>query len=609
MALATLSIDLEAKLAKLEQGMDKSVRIAQKSANGIEREFGKLKSVAGAVGGAFAAAFAGVSVVALVRNTIDGIDALNDLKDATGSTIENISALEDIALRTGGTFAGLSTTMIRFTQVLKDADEGSVIANILKQIGLDAEELKRIDPADALHETAKALARFKDDGQKAQLVQELFGRSVAEVAPLLKDLAEQTKLVATVTTEQAAEAEKFNKQLAAMQKNVADVARDLAGPLITSLNETIDKFKEGAKEGKNFYQVIREEQLKLLGIGGAAPGMQKQSGVVTQMMTIDELRRLEAAGQGLGSVGGIPPADKKDGGKKTKAAKPGESAEFDQIDAFRRAELEATDAVNKALDSSKWATWEKERSERLKKAADDQERLNALLEATPTGKLEKQREEMQFLADALMAGKINAAQFSEAAQAALGTLPPEFEKLSEFALEAQRNIQDALGETLKRTLKGDFESIGDLWGDMLLDMAAQAAAAQLNEYLFGKPASGGVGGTTGVLTDIIGGIFGGGRASGGPVSAGRMYEVNERGGPGELLEVDGKQYLMATRNGRVKPNSGGAVGGGSVVLHSNPTIYIDSRTDQAQVGQIAFEAAATANKHFAEELRAAGVMA
>src|SRR5690606_27178483 len=103
---------------------------------------------------------------------------------------------------------------------------------------------------------------------------------------------------------------------------------------------------------------------------------------------------------GPGSVGGMPSATKPTTTKTPKADKAGLSAE-NPLDAFRRSELEATDAVNKALDSSKWAVWEKERSERLKASADAQDRLNALIEATPSGQLAAQREEMRFLADAV----------------------------------------------------------------------------------------------------------------------------------------------------------------------------------------------------------------
>ena len=52
------------------------------------------------------------------------------------------------------------------------------------------------------------------------------------------------------------------------------------------------------------------------------------------------------------------------------------------------------------------------------------------------------------------------------------------------------------------------------------------------------------------------------RADGGPVAAGAMYEVNERGTP-ELLNIAGRQFLMMGRDsGRVEPLDGAAYSGG-----------------------------------------------
>lgn len=78
-------------------------------------------------------AAATVGAVALAaKKVIDGIDALNDLKDATGASIENLSALEDVALRTGTSWDTLSTGLIKFNGILKDAKPGSDAARSLE---------------------------------------------------------------------------------------------------------------------------------------------------------------------------------------------------------------------------------------------------------------------------------------------------------------------------------------------------------------------------------------------------------------------------------------------------------------------------------------------
>ena len=258
MAIATLSVDLVAKLAKFEGDMGKAARASEKTANQIAGAFGLIKSAAGGL-------LAGIGVggfIALTRASIDSLDALNDVADATGATIENISALEDVAARTGTSMDSVTTTLVKFNQALGNAKAHSPIARALEAIGLSVAELRSLDPAEALRRTAVALSQYADDGNKARLVQELFGRSVREVAPFLKDLAEQSKLVATVTTEEAQAAEKFNKEIFAMQKNAQDLARVLVGPLVTAVNETADAFRRSAAEGKNFFEIGLDRYLE-----------------------------------------------------------------------------------------------------------------------------------------------------------------------------------------------------------------------------------------------------------------------------------------------------------------------------------------------------------
>lgn len=183
------------------------------------------------------------AVTAFVRNIANGLNALKDLKDATGASIENISALEDIAARTGTSFDTVGTSLVKFNAALSAAKPGSDAEAAFKALGLSVTELKSIDPAEALRKTAVALSGFADDGNKARLVQELFGKSLREVAPFLADLAAAGKLNAKVTTEQAEAAERFNDQLSKSAKNTLDLARFLTNDLITAINASAETFR------------------------------------------------------------------------------------------------------------------------------------------------------------------------------------------------------------------------------------------------------------------------------------------------------------------------------------------------------------------------------
>jgi lambda family phage tail tape measure protein len=116
------------------------------------------------------------------------------------------------------------------------------------------------------------------------------------------------------------------------------------------------------------------------------------------------------------------------------------------------------------------------------------------------------------------------------------------------------SLEDALAEFVAT---GKF-SFSSLIRSILADLARlqarklTGALAQLLSSAIGGAVGGG--GGAGMPDDVP---TRGGRAIGGPVSAGGTYQVNERGSP-ELLNVGGKQFLMmGNQSGNVTPGTGG----------------------------------------------------
>lgn len=84
----------------------------------------------------------------------------------------------------------------------------------------------------------------------------------------------------------------------------------------------------------------------------------------------------------------------------------------------------------------------------------------------------------------------------------------------------------------------------------------------------------------------LGGLFGGGRAGGGPVQANRMYEVAERGP--EILSTGGRTFLLTGREGgRITPNH--QMGGLSQELHFHYAAPYDARTETQKNARVGFE--------------------
>lgn len=586
MALATLSVDLVAKVASFESDLKRAARAAEDQSSKISRALGTVAS-------GFAGLAAGVSVgfiANFVKETNDAIDALNDVADATGASIENISALEDVARRTGASLDTVGTALVKFNQVLASADPDSKAAKALKAIGLNAEELKKLDPAEALRQTAVALAQFADDGGKARLILELFGKSARELAPFLKDLSEQQKLQAKVTTEQTDAAEKFNKQLFNLQTEASNAARALVGKLIPALSQVfsdIGSFSEKASLASLAGDVLTFKK-QLDGLEARKGSAFNFAGdldaeIAKTKVKLAEAKRLfneadvgrpKSAGAGRGFVVPDTPkpkieiepedpnAKKRESERAAAARKLAQDAEREAKEQRDR-DLKVGELRNQ-LAGEQFAARTKREEAFQQLVADgdrrEKDRLESLLSETVTGKLEKQLETVEFLKTAFQEGSISVQQYGEAVLASLGNISKESEKANDFAkdlgLSFTSAFEDAVVEGAKfsQILKGLGDDIARI---VTRNLVTEPLGKGITQLLNGSSGGGGGGFFDGIIKFITGA-----RAAGGPVSGGKTYLVGEEGPELFTPGVSGGITANGALGGRVTVNvinQGGAM--------------------------------------------------
>ena len=602
MSIATLSIDLEARLSKLQEGMDKATRLSDKAAQQIEAKWSALGELGRGFGAALVGAFSVGTIAAFTRATVNALDALNDASDATGATVENLSALEDVARRNGGTLDDVTGILVKFNGLLKEADGTNGTSQALAAIGLSAADLKKLDPAEALRQVAVALGTFADDGEKARIVQDLFGKSVREAAPFLKDLAEQTELLGSVTTETAKSAETLNKQLFSMQTDLQNAGRAITAELLPQMALLSEYAKSSSGEVtlldlalggiKNTFETVAvlgantAFVLKTLGreAGGFVAKLEaRASGDKTGLQAItegladdakraraelDEFERrifggsarnenygnegrgavrpnIKSAGGGGGGGGGR-------GGGKLKMGEPYGPEISDE-------ELAARRFMGPLIDVNELS----ERNERLRE-------LNNLLASTPTSQMERLVQIESDLNEAFINGQVGSQAYAEALEK-LGDfadlLDPKLKKLGDtledFATRGRMRIEAQLGDSLYQALSGNFDNIGKAWGDLIKRIFAERLSKDFIDFLIGSSS----GSSADTLTKVFT-FFGGGRATGGPTQAGKMYEVNETGVP-ELFDYGGRQFLLSGKQpGYVHPLAAGGAGGRGGVTSS-----------------------------------------
>lgn len=139
-----------------------------------------------------------------------------------------------------------------------------------------------------------------------------------------------------------------------------------------------------------------------------------------------------------------------------------------------------------------------------------QKRINDMIAATPTAKLEESRQAMQDLKDEFEAGRISAEQFIEAAGTKLGTLP-------DIAKEAGSSIETVITNSFQGMADAvaDFAltgkvSFGDLVGAMIRDLIRLEIQTSMTTAF---KSAGGVSGIAGAIGKLFGGAGGGQSAS------------------------------------------------------------------------------------------------
>lgn len=253
MALATLSIDLEAKLASLERDFSRASRLAEDNARrmqasyaGVGKTFEELgATIAGAVGVNF--------TVSLIQGAIDAQDKLKDLSKSTSLTVEQLAGLSSLANKSGTDIDGLAASINKLSVNMgKDAEK-------FARIGIDAK-----DPIEAFKQLADIYNAIEDPQQRAAFAAEALGKSWQSAAPALSEggksigeLIERGQKLSGITKESADRADELNDNIADLKGSVSGLATAFANSLVPSLNDTTKAMTESIEKGDTLYALLR----------------------------------------------------------------------------------------------------------------------------------------------------------------------------------------------------------------------------------------------------------------------------------------------------------------------------------------------------------------
>jgi len=258
----SLIFELAADVAHLRQDMAKANDTITSSLKGISNSVAGIAALQGAqFAMSFARGFAGK-----VKQAIDEMDALGKLAQRIGTTTSELSALQY-----AGEFAGVGlddlTTAFKGLNksLLESRDPLSDSAAAFKALGLNADELRKMDPGKAFEEIAAVFPKFADGAEKAAVATQLFGKQGQALIPLLnggkegieamRKEAEDMGLIVSTKTAQAMG--DLNDDLTRISNLGKGAAAVMATEMQPAISEVVNILKEAATEGTVWNGVLQ----------------------------------------------------------------------------------------------------------------------------------------------------------------------------------------------------------------------------------------------------------------------------------------------------------------------------------------------------------------
>lgn len=223
--------------------------------NGAKRAQSTLGTLGASIKAFAAGAVAALSlgaVTAALKSSVDHMDELGKAAQKIGIPVEQLSGLEYAARLADVSLDDLQTSMGRFNKNLAEAASGknTDFAAALKAIGVSAVDANgQLRPTMAtFSDIAQSLSGYADGAEKAALSQIFFGKSGANLIPLLnagrdgiKEATDEALKFGLVTSEQAAKAaEQFNDNLTRMKAAGEGVTNQIAAGMLPAMNNIVD---------------------------------------------------------------------------------------------------------------------------------------------------------------------------------------------------------------------------------------------------------------------------------------------------------------------------------------------------------------------------------
>jgi hypothetical protein len=222
------------------QGLASKIGGLGNAASKVQGGIRGLAGAAGGLGGALGALVPAVSVAgmaALAKGAIDTADDFAKMSAKTGASVEQLSKFKQAADLGGSSIEEVGNSMLKLNRALGTGEGPAIEA--LKTLGINANNANgKLKSTDAIMlEVADKFKAMPDGANKSALAMELFGKSGANMIPMLNGGSKAIDgLNATMTTKFAKAAEVFNDRITTIQAKLMELGVQLADVLMPVFN-------------------------------------------------------------------------------------------------------------------------------------------------------------------------------------------------------------------------------------------------------------------------------------------------------------------------------------------------------------------------------------
>ena len=255
MNIGTLTIEMAANVARLQNDMEQAKQVVSNSMDHINKAVDVAKNALSSLG----AITSIVGFGALMEKTIQAAAEMHRMAERTGVSAEALSALRGVAKMAGTDMNDVATALQKLSRNMVEAQSGSgKAAEAMKLLGVSVQDSSgHLKGADQITlEVAKSLSQYKDGVGKTAVVMDIFGKAGANLLPMLAELAEKGNLNGKMTTEQTTRAYEFEKALNKLKVQFEGIFKTLVLDMIPAISKLSQLFATGLEVATAYWALF-----------------------------------------------------------------------------------------------------------------------------------------------------------------------------------------------------------------------------------------------------------------------------------------------------------------------------------------------------------------